>query len=756
MGSETSQQAFTLQNYSSENPYKKLSYLEPSKRNDFYYFTSWLINFKFYRNMLNEEPVTNIITVLQDPRETIIFEIIREIDQLKEKDYRDFHLATMTEKEYQQFRENELRKLNSDDSKLSNNENDESLLLKNKENDEKMFDRIEGFQFDRDNRPLKGNRKQKDILPKISESDLYMEFLQFLSILCYQKFKTIQKFLLKGPPNNLRWILYMTLINSKYVPSVENPDLIYDHSNIYEGISNELKVVRNENNMTFSEKFAMITKKVAEIGEKIYQFNPTKHKKKYRDRIYKRCETLKSLLQKFFIYDRHIDYESDAIYILCMNILILSDFNEEQAFLYLRYVTSEFYGLGLREFFFKKSTKLKYICFVIYKFTEREEEEIFEKISSFNLDPSQWIEPVVTGLFSQVLNLSITVRLYDFLLVLGVKFVINYFLGVLAYFKREILGCQNKEEFLDFFVGKLREKIKNFGVKQVEKMREELIKEALNYNLTQDKLNSITYLFNSTVIKDKQKEPQIVLDFSPHQERLFCNYNISKNIRKVFDTTSMDFKTVSSYNKTMFVLPGEEENFELNIIKRFGKYSYKKGGREETKDIVNNFSFPHKSKASLQDADSKNPIDNFLLNLKRQQENIKIEVNSNKEKKQVLTRKRKLPSEGKSLNEESESETSEQIIPQTAQKIDRSKLPTETLEKAPTFAMIQNQGKSGKMDSKSSLNNKDDAKNMNNENMGDFTSNNSIFKKQSVASIKYNNSDFNFTVGEEQFARNFE
>ena len=64
------------------------------RRNNFYYFADWIINFDFYKDLScfsdDSDKVSKILTKLENPRETIVFDIIKELDQLNSKNLESF------------------------------------------------------------------------------------------------------------------------------------------------------------------------------------------------------------------------------------------------------------------------------------------------------------------------------------------------------------------------------------------------------------------------------------------------------------------------------------------------------------------------------------------------------------------------------------------------------------------------------------------------------------------------------------------
>ena len=61
-----------MKNYSTKNIKKNM------KRNDFFYFTEWILTYKFYKHLSNnKDNSTRLITTQNDPNEFNIFKIIK-------------------------------------------------------------------------------------------------------------------------------------------------------------------------------------------------------------------------------------------------------------------------------------------------------------------------------------------------------------------------------------------------------------------------------------------------------------------------------------------------------------------------------------------------------------------------------------------------------------------------------------------------------------------------------------------------------
>ena len=60
-------------------------------KSDFFYFSEWLKNFKYY-NKIEEERTTKLITSIEDPHDINIYQLIKAVDQLSDKNLNEYNL----------------------------------------------------------------------------------------------------------------------------------------------------------------------------------------------------------------------------------------------------------------------------------------------------------------------------------------------------------------------------------------------------------------------------------------------------------------------------------------------------------------------------------------------------------------------------------------------------------------------------------------------------------------------------------------
>jgi hypothetical protein len=161
--------------------------------------------------------------------------------------------------------------------------------------------------------------------------------------LCKRKIKKLQKLLIIGPPNNLRWLIYHSIAKINYEIIEEHVNLNFEQ--IYRYLLNSSFLSPNSENLINSESNQTMT-------EVKYFKSPNW------------LQSLKNVLKSLIIYNKQIDYTKEMNEIAA-NALIISDCNEPEVFNLLRFFYSNYYGLGLSNFYINNSSKLKYYIFFI-------------------------------------------------------------------------------------------------------------------------------------------------------------------------------------------------------------------------------------------------------------------------------------------------------------------------------------------------------------------------------------------------------
>ena len=394
-------------------------------KSDFYIFTEWILNFKFYIKLNNNNDKSiKLITNQSGPNENNIFKIIKALDQLEGKELHEFTLHSLS---LQSSRIN--ANVNSKNSSENTNIN-----------------------FKRKN-------------PTEIREDLNILFDK----LCKLKMKKVNKILLIGPPNNIRWLMWFSIAKNKYI-EIESK-LGISNSQIYSFLIN------SKINDEIEKK---INNDLQNSFPNIKFFNNANW-----------LNSLFNLLKAYSIYDKEIGYKNGMNKIIA-KILMLSDCNEIESFQLIRFFFSNSYGLSLRDFFMENSPKFNFYSFLIMELIKERIFPVYEIINKFQIEKEIWLDKLIINLFGTFFDFSIGIRLYDCMIAFGLNFLINFTLGLLKNYQNIILNFKDKNSFISFFRGKY--KFKNDNDIYIE--RERIIKLALEFNISQATIMRISDKYN--------------------------------------------------------------------------------------------------------------------------------------------------------------------------------------------------------------------------------------------------------------------
>ena len=310
MGNKHNEQQIeeTEQFFSPSNVFNsKLTQYTPFYSN-FYYFCQWMAKFNFYINFIpKENDITHLVIMKNGPNDFNVFKIIKAIDKLKVKNFEDFNY-------------NEL------------------LIIKNE------------LTEDVDNVEENINLHNKELIER-----LYNILTQVYHIFPIK----YQKILLRGPPNNHRWICWLTAAKINY-KITSRKDLMKENYDIFNYL--------NSKNLKRKYK-RLITN---DINNSFMFFTPEKLRMLY------------NILKALTLYFNTIEYipGTDKI---AGYLYLISDFNENETFLLLRYLYSPYYGLKYREFLIENSPLLNLYCFTIHQLIKDRFPKVFQKIKKLNV-----------------------------------------------------------------------------------------------------------------------------------------------------------------------------------------------------------------------------------------------------------------------------------------------------------------------------------------------------------------------------------
>ena len=460
------------------------------KKNDFFYFTELIIKYKFYNKLdKNNENSTRLITTQNDPNENNIFKVIKAIDKIQRTKFNNNTLNHPSLKSQSTIFKSQI------DTKRSNSD-------------------VNFYDF------------------KLNINGLFDK----LNIFKHKKF---QKILIKGPPNNLRWLLWICIARNKYLEvdskfEINNSIIYNELLNLYlnkdleneikedsKNILSNIKLIKNNNNWLIS---------------------------------------LIKLLKTSLLYDNGIIYRKEMINII-KNILIVSDCDEEESFLFFRYLFSSFYGLSIRDFFIEDNSKIDLFSFYIKELVKERLPNIYKIIKKLKIEIKDWIKLQLITLYENIFDFSITVRLWDCLIALGINFLFNFSISFFKSYEETILNFQKKEDFFELFNKKIKFKNDN----KTSLYREKIIKESLKIHISKSTLKRLEEIYHL-----KRNIRTIKLRNS--KTKLNENNNELNQISKIIKKQNIIFEELSKENSEInlsippIINLAQEIPKDLNII----------------------------------------------------------------------------------------------------------------------------------------------------------------------------------------------
>ena len=430
------------------------------------------------------------------------------------------------------------------------------------------------------------------------EKKLYHELILIMEKICLYDIKKMQKILLLCPINNLRWIIWLSIARSKYYKTQNKIKI--SNTDIYNEIVNKIEL--KDDSLMFELHNTLKELKVFKCNWSIC--------------LYK---IIKSLLQ----YKRDFKYET-GMNILIGVPLLISDCNEEDTFFFARYLFSSYYGLGLCYFFGEDELLLNYLVFVVKQIIKEKFPKISQHLLVLNIADELWIKKWIKTFFSSIFDLSITIRVWDCVIAVGLRFLVNYSVAIFDFFKDRILQLKKVKTFLEFFDYDLKKKYTK--EKDVINFRENIIKLAQSYYIPDGKFKLIEKEYLDTLFHERGSQKT-----------------------ESFDTC----KTINNYYSTNGIY--DEEQYHIKLILRTILYipsEYLKNNVED-KDI---YKFKKKKTNKWLEAQKSNKIDEMEKDSELSfQEKNKNNFIKNKEDNRIYSSK----SDSNSDNENEESNDKE-------------------------------------------------------------------------------------------------
>lgn len=523
-----------------------------SERSDFTRFKEMILRYEYYHKLLKLSFKNNpVLKLLYEPESNSNEYYMQMFYILKDINYVNYQeCIKLSERRYHQNMREEksnsnsgLMNLNKVKFNLSSNNNlksnpkkkstvftHNSLKLVNKSNLKK------NSTFDIPI-PEQGDHYFNFRYNNNGEKTLYSELVYIMEKICVYDIKKIKKILLIYPINNLRWIIWLAMARANY------------------------KKTQNMLNVSNSDIYSELVEKV-ELKDDSLMFelhNTLKELKVYK------CNwsiSLYKIIKCLLLYERDTKYES-GMNILIGVPLLISDCKEEDTFFFARYLFSSYYGLGLSFFFARDELLLNYLVFIVHVLTKEKFPDIYEYLKTLNIVDDLWIKKWIKTFFSSIFDLSITIRVWDCVIAVGLKFLVNYSLAIFEYFRDKYMSLKKVKDFLEFFDYDLRKKYKT--PKDIIFFRENIIKLAQSYNIPDGKYQLMEKEYLSLLFYDKDKTTS---RSEPFDSSKTINNYYSNN-----DSLDDEQYHVKLILRTLLYIPSDylENNVEDKVINKFKK-----------------------------------------------------------------------------------------------------------------------------------------------------------------------------------------
>ena len=550
------------------------------EQKEFIKFKNYMMKYQYYRKILNlgcrKNPTLKLLYEPESSFDGYNQQMFYFLENISYVNYQEcLHLLeikyshTYLSKAYSG--ENFLLNINKDD--FDNNEKDN----KNKNSSKNKSSFKKPATFDLNNKEHFNNEKKIIIQKNKEESTKTFNegVLELIEKICLYDLKKIQKILLIYPINNMRWFIWLSMAKVKFREIDKRINIA--NKEIYKELVKQIDF--NDDSLMFE-----LHNTLKEL--KIYKYN-------WSNSLYRvvKCLTL---------FESNMKYENGMNILLGVPLLI-SDCNEEETFFFGRYLLSINYGLGLYYFYDENELLLNYLVFIFHSLAKEKYPKIYAILSAFNIADDLWIKKWIKTFFSSIFDLTITIRVWDCVIAVGVKFLVNYSLAILEYFEDKIMSFTKVKEFLEFFDYELKKKyIKN---KEIINFRENILSLAESYYIPDGKYQLIEKNYLELLFQEK--------DNKSHQfdtSKTFNNY-YSNN-----DSLNDDQYQVKLILRSLIYIPNDLKTSDIE------KENILKFEKKKSKYLNNKFISPEKEQ------------DEMLFSDKTKKSKIVKEYNSNKEK----------------------------------------------------------------------------------------------------------------------------
>lgn len=493
-------------------------------KNEFYFFTQFFIDYEFYHKINNKRnSELYLISKVENPYENNLLEIIKSLDQVSNLNIPKY--------------ENRF-KLENKNNKIENkNEDINSSNLEIKKEKEELIKEIKLIKYE-----------QKDNININLEENPKLTLTLLFEKLYFSNKRKLVNILKKGPPNNLRWLIWLSIAKSKYI------DIQYDfhinNNDLYNKIKNILEE-KNDINEEFKQGLKKCLSETKLLKENFWLIN------------------YYNLVNYITFYHRYLILVDD-IHNLIFLPLIISDGDIINAFYFLRFFFSFNYGLGISLFFDQTNFYVLGISSITMNILKSKSKELYEHIFSLDISYDEWINNWIISFYSNILNISITIRLWDCIIAVGIKFIIFYNLSFIEYFRKRILDFNTKEKFLNFFNNKIRYLYRK--EEDILYLREKLIESAFEKIIEDDilKFHVIYFIKNLKINQTKKKYFKINKEEEEEEDNDDDDEDEEEEIIKEKEIMKNNFFTLFEINNDE-TNEKNENNYEFRILKDFNK-----------------------------------------------------------------------------------------------------------------------------------------------------------------------------------------
>lgn len=225
----------------------------------------------------------------------------------------------------------------------------------------------------------------------------------------------IRKLMIRGPPNNQRWDLWKTFFNLKSFPSYQSLPITKNAST---------DIIIKDLGRTFPTLAYFDKEKFGHYGQ----------------------NALNRILRKFAAQYPKVGYCQGMNYIVGF-LLMVSGSKEDEVFLLFTRLCEEF---NLFEVFSEDMKEIKKNLWVFDRIFEKKFNEIFFHFNEEEVTNDMWVFKWFLSIFTTCLPINIIVRMWDYIIVKGMKGIYQIALGIVSLLQNDLLKSDLAEILVIF------------------------------------------------------------------------------------------------------------------------------------------------------------------------------------------------------------------------------------------------------------------------------------------------------------------